>query len=57
MKYLFKWQEGNVLAIGDSEGCVQLWDVANTKIMRTMAGHTDRVSTLDWNMHILARYE
>jgi hypothetical protein len=45
-----------VLAIGDSEGCVQLWDVANTKCMRTMSGHTDRVSTLDWNMHILARY-
>lgn len=47
-------KEGNVLAIGDSEGCVQLWDVANTKCMRTMAGHTDRVSTLDWNSHILA---
>jgi len=35
-------QEGNVLAIGDSEGSVQLWDVANTKCMRTMTGHTDR---------------
>ena len=44
-----------MLAIGDSEGSVQLWDVAHTKIMRTMPGHTDRVSTLDWNMHILAR--
>lgn len=47
-------KEGNVLAIGDSEGCVQLWDVASTKCMRTMTGHRDRVSSLDWNMHLLA---
>ncbi len=31
-----------MLAIGDSEGSVQLWDVASTKCMRTMTGHTDR---------------
>ena len=33
-------QEGNVLAAGDSDGSIQLWDVANTKIIRTMRGHT-----------------
>jgi len=50
-----KWiKEGNVLAVGFSEGCVQLWDVAKTKIIRSMHGHTGRIATLDWNQHILA---
>lgn len=39
--------------MGDSEGAVQLWDVANTKLVRTMTGHTDRITSLDWNAHIL----
>ncbi len=39
--------------MGDSEGTVQLWDVANTKLVRTMTGHTDRITSLDWNAHIL----
>ena len=33
---------GNVLAVGDSRGQVQLWDVASSKLMRSMDGHTDR---------------
>ena len=50
-----KWiKEGNVLDVGDSIGNVQLWDVANTKIIRTMRGHTGRIATLDWNQHTLA---
>lgn len=51
-----KWiKEGNVLAVGDSEGVVELWDVANTKKIRTMHGHTGgRTATLDWNLHMLA---
>lgn len=49
-----KWlKEGNVLGVGDSEGSVQLWDVANTKLIRTMTGHTGRITSLDWNQHIL----
>ena len=33
---------GNVLAVGDSQGQVQLWDVASSKLMRSMDGHGDR---------------
>jgi len=47
-------KQGNVLAVGDSEGTVQLWDVGTSKLVRSMAGHTDRVGCLDWNQHILA---
>jgi len=47
-------KEGNVLGVGDSEGSVQLWDLANNKIIRTMRGHSGRVATLDWNQHTLA---
>ena len=44
-----------MLAVGDSEGVVELWDVANTKKIRTMHGHTGgRTATLDWNLHMLA---
>ena len=46
--------EGNILAVGDSESKVELWDVPNSKRMRIMGGHVDRISTLDWNNHILA---
>ena len=42
-----------MLGVGDSEGSVQLWDVAQTKLVRTMHGHTDRITSLDWNQHIL----
>jgi len=47
-------KQGNVLGVGDSEGVVQLWDVEQTKLIRSMGGHSDRVSTLDWNQHMLA---
>jgi len=46
--------EGNFLAVGDSEASVDLWDVQSTKMMRSMRGHSDRISTLKWNNHILA---
>ena len=46
--------EGNYLAVGDSCASVDLWDVQSSKLMRTMRGHGDRISTLKWNNHILA---
>jgi len=50
-----KWiKEGNVMSVGDSDGTIQLWDVANTKIIRTMRGHAGRIAAMDWNEHILA---
>ena len=36
-------KQGNVLGVGNSDGTVQLWDVASSKLIRSMAGHTDRV--------------
>ena len=35
-------KQGNVLAVGDSQGQVQLWDAATSKLMRSMDGHNDR---------------
>ena len=39
-------KQGNVLGVGNSDGTVQLWDVASSKLIRSMAGHTDRVRGL-----------
>jgi len=47
-------KQGNVLGVGDSQGMVQLWDVASSKLIRSMGGHTDRVGCLAWNQHLLA---
>ncbi|XP_043236791.1 cell division cycle protein 20 homolog [Amphibalanus amphitrite] len=47
-------KEGSFLAVGDSTGAVQLWDVARQKRLRVMAGHEARVSTLSWNNHIIS---
>lgn len=45
-----KWiKESFILAVGDSQGEVSLWDVANEKRIRTMLGHVERVSALSWN--------
>jgi len=46
--------EGNYLAVGDSNGTVDLWDVQSRKLMRSMPGHADRISTMKWNNHVLA---
>ena len=45
-----KWvKEQNVLAVGQSNGDVALWDVGAMKKLRTLKGHTDRASSLSWN--------
>ncbi len=47
-------QEGGAhLAVGTSSGKSQLWDVNAFKQLRSMDGHTDRVSSMAWNRHIL----
>ena len=35
-------KQGNVLAVGDSAGTVQLWDAGTSKLMRSMDGHRER---------------
>ena len=42
------------LAVGTSDSTVQLWDVQSQTKLREMNGHTDRVSSLSWNRHILS---
>lgn len=46
-------QKGTHLAIGTSKGLVQIWDAEKSRRLRTMTGHTMRVSSLAWNSHIL----
>lgn len=41
------------LAVGTSDNMVQLWDVQTSTKLREMNGHSDRVSSLSWNRHIL----
>lgn len=47
-------QQGDThMAIGTSSNCVQLWDVQAEKQVRSMTGHSSRVSSLAWNQHLL----
>ncbi len=45
---------GSHLAIGTASAQTQLWDVAAQKQVRSMGGHSARVSALSWNRHILS---
>nr|XP_020145666.1 cell division cycle protein 20 homolog B isoform X4 [Microcebus murinus] len=47
-------REGTCLAVGTSEGEVQLWDVVTKKRLRTMLGHLSVVGALSWNHCILS---
>lgn len=46
-------QEGSILAVGTSEGKVELWDCAKMKRLREMEGHTSRVGSLAWNTFVV----
>nr|XP_009942076.1 PREDICTED: cell division cycle protein 20 homolog B [Opisthocomus hoazin] len=47
-------KEGTCLAIGTSDGEVQLWDIETKKMLRNMFGHLSVVGTLSWNHYILS---
>lgn len=48
-------QEGGAhIAVGTSSGKTQLWDVHAGKQLRSMDGHTQRVSSMSWNDHMLS---
>ena len=48
-------QKGNVLAVGNSKNCVELWDVQKQACLRQMkTTHNSRISSLSWNKHILS---
>ncbi|XP_065519945.1 cell division cycle protein 20 homolog B [Lathamus discolor] len=46
--------EGTCLAIGTSDGEVQLWDIETKKRLRNMFGHLSVVGALSWNHYILS---
>lgn len=45
---------GTHLAVGTHSGQVKIWDATKISCVRTMTGHTQRVSSLAWNEHILS---
>nr|XP_025874478.1 cell division cycle protein 20 homolog B isoform X3 [Vulpes vulpes] len=47
-------KDGNCLAVGTSEGEVQLWDMVTKKRLRNMLGHLSVVGALSWNHCILS---
>jgi len=47
-------QRGTHLAIGTNKGLLHIWDTVAQKRLRTMTGHTSRISSLAWNAHILS---
>ncbi|ALC39757.1 fzy [Drosophila busckii] len=47
-------QEGQILAIGNSSGAVELWDCSKVKRLRVMDGHSARVGSLVWNSFLVS---
>lgn len=45
--------KSNIIAVGNSQSIVELWDVNKQQCLRQMRSHTSRVATLSWNEHIL----
>lgn len=51
-----KWiNNGNTLAVGLSDGVVQIWDAEKCSQLRNLKGHIQRVNALEWNeMNLLS---
>lgn len=50
-----KWIPGGThLAVGTAMASTQLWDAEGMRQIRAMNGHSDRVSCLAWNDHLLS---
>jgi cell division cycle protein 20 (cofactor of APC complex) len=47
-------QEGSHLAVGTSLNVVEIWDAETGTRLRKMTGHSQRISSLDWNAHLLS---
>src|SRR5579872_1222682 len=49
-------QSGNNLAIGGTDGTIQIWDATTLKKQTTLRGHTDQVNRISWSPdgHLLA---
>ncbi|KAK9246621.1 WD40-repeat-containing domain protein [Lipomyces tetrasporus] len=50
-----KWSgDGAYIAVGLSDGDVQIWDVEEGEKVRSMSGHAARVGVMSWDRHILS---
>ncbi len=49
----FVKEGGGYLAVGNNYCETKLWDIETSKLLRSMDGHTGRVSSLSWNEHVL----
>ncbi|KAJ2723534.1 WD repeat-containing protein slp1 [Coemansia sp. Benny D115] len=50
-----KWTaDGAYLAVGTSDGDVQIWDAESQSKIRTMSGHQARVGVMSWERHMLS---
>ncbi|XP_070502567.1 cell division cycle protein 20 homolog [Chironomus tepperi] len=47
-------EEGQTLAVGNSNGAVELWDCVKMKRLRVMNGHSARVGSLGWNSWLVS---
>lgn len=47
-------QRGSHLAIGTTKGLLLIYDTVAERRLRTMTGHSARISSLAWNAHILS---
>lgn len=47
-------QDGHCLAVGTTNGTVELWDCTRSKKLRIMEGHSARIGSLAWNSYILS---
>ncbi|EHA8588595.1 cell division cycle 20.2, cofactor of APC complex-like [Cocos nucifera] len=45
--------DGKTLAVGFASSRIELWDVASSRQVRILEGHTSRVGSLSWNRNIL----
>ena len=50
----FVQEGGGYLAVGTNFCETKLWDIEAGKLLRNMDGHSQRVSSLAWNQHILS---
>ncbi|PNS13874.1 hypothetical protein CAC42_1365 [Sphaceloma murrayae] len=47
-------QRGSHLAVGTARGLITIWDTVAKRRLRTMTGHSARVSSMAWNQHVLS---
>ena len=46
--------DGSFLAIANSYGSIELWDVQTSTKLRTMSGHGAQIPSLAWNGHVVS---